>query len=185
MIVLKSSSDHHWPWADLPDEIQAEQRFRAAYPALHRHMKKFEEVFDSKTGKPRGLRHREDQGRFWWELRPCAYYGEFSDPKIYYQVIQYHPQFSFDITGSLSNDKTFFLANADPWLIASLNSPLLWWFDWRYLVHLKDEALNTLGVLMESVPIADAPDPVASSRHVEALQSIQADLHGARCFLID
>jgi len=38
---------------------------------------------------------------------------------------------------------------------------------------------------MESVPIADAPDPVASSRHVEALQSIQADLHGARCLLID
>ena len=100
--------------------------FRGALSALHRHMKKFEEVLDPKTGKLRGLRHREDQGRVWWELRPCAYYAGFADPKICYQVIQYHPQFSLDIMGSLSNDKTFFVANADLWLIASLNSPLLW-----------------------------------------------------------
>jgi hypothetical protein len=32
MIVLKSSTDHQWPWADASDEVEAERRFRATYP---------------------------------------------------------------------------------------------------------------------------------------------------------
>jgi hypothetical protein len=41
--------------------------------------------------------------------------------------------------------KRFFIPTNDRWLLSLLNPPLLWWFNWRYLVHLKDEALNTLG----------------------------------------
>lgn len=59
-----------------------------------------------------------------------------------------------DRLGRLSNDKTFFLPTDDPGLLALLNSPLMWWFNWRNLTHLKDEALSPLGYKMEQVPIA-------------------------------
>ena len=39
-----------------------------------------------------------------------------------------------------------------------MNSPLLWWHNWRYLPHMKDEALNPAGFRMEGLPIAE-PTP--------------------------
>jgi Eco57I restriction-modification methylase len=50
MIVLKSSSDYPWPWANATDEVEAEHRFRTTHPSLHSHMKKYEEVIDQSTG---------------------------------------------------------------------------------------------------------------------------------------
>ena len=54
----------------------------------------------------------------------------------------------------LTNNKVFFIPSADPWLIAVLNSPLMWWYNWRHLPHMKDEALSPVGVLMDDLPIA-------------------------------
>lgn len=156
MIMLKSSGDYHWPWSDAPDEAEAEGRFQATYPGLYRHFKKLEQFNDPKTGKLRGLRHREDQGRWWWELRSCAYYDAFERPKTVYQVIQYHSRYCLDRDGRLSNDKTFFLPTEDPWLLATLNSPLMWWHNWRHLTHLKDEALSPMAYKVETLPIASS-----------------------------
>jgi hypothetical protein len=65
IIVLKSSGDHAWPWTAADD---AEETFRQTYPVLYAHMKPLEEK----------LRKRSDKGRYWWELRTCAYYDTFS-----------------------------------------------------------------------------------------------------------
>ncbi len=171
MILLKSSSDWHWSWHDAPDEAEAERRFSSDFPSLYEHLKPLEEFKDANTNKLRGLRHREDKGRFWWELRPCAYYDAFAKPKIVYQVIQFHPRFALDLQGRLSNDKTFFLPTSDPWLLAVLNSPLMWWHNWRYLTHLKDEALSPMGYRMETLPIA-APSSQARERAVDIVSRI-------------
>jgi hypothetical protein len=80
MITLKSSSDHAWPWSNEKSVITAEKVFAATYPSLHRRM----------TSYATKLRIREDQGRFWWELRSCAYYSVFDRPKILYQEIQFN-----------------------------------------------------------------------------------------------
>lgn len=165
MIELKSSSDYAWPWANAETPADAEEVFRRTYPSLYAHLKPLEEFKDAK-GKVRGLRHREDQGRYWWELRPCAYYDAFAQPKLIYQVIQFHPRYSLDTEGRLSNDKTFFLPTDDRCLLAVLNSPILWWFNWRHLTHLKDEALSPMGYKMEQVPIA--PFTGAARRKVVA-----------------
>ncbi|CAO3409805.1 hypothetical protein [Azospirillum largimobile] len=63
MILLKSSGDHPWPWATAATETEAEALFRRTYPSLHAHMKQFE-TMPPENGKPKGLRHREDHGRF-------------------------------------------------------------------------------------------------------------------------
>ncbi len=146
MIVLRSSGNWAWPWSDAGEE--AEAVFQRTYPSLHAHMKPLQDR----------LMARQDKGRYWWELRACDYYGAFDRPKLVYQVIQFHPQYALDSLGRYGNDKTFFLSTADPYLLAVLNSPLLWWHNWRYLPHMKDEALNPAGFRMEALPIAE-PTP--------------------------
>lgn len=174
MIVLKSSGDHRWPWSGAADG--AERAFAAAFPSLHRHLKPLEP----------NLRAREDRGRFWWELRSCAYYQLFESPKIIYQVIQYHPRFSFEGRGHLANDKTFFLPTADPWLLACLNSPTMWWHNWRFLPHLKDEALSPMGYLVEQIPVARPRDDTReqAERVVAGLTAIHAEAADARAALV-
>jgi restriction endonuclease TaqI-like protein len=175
MIVIKSSGDHAWPWADEGEE--AERTFADTYPSLYAHLKRHEEK----------LRPREDQGRYWWELRACAYYAAFLKPKIIYQEIQFYASYAFDREAHLSNNKTFFITSEDLYLLAALNSPLMWWHNWRYLPHMKDEALSPMGYKMERLPIAE---PSAASRDeianaVNRLIAIHRDIHGARSSLAD
>ncbi len=108
MIALESSGDRSWPWADAGD--RAEGVLRETYPGLHAHLKPFEEA----------LRKRQDQGRFWWELRACAYWGELSKPRITYQDITWTANFCLTPAQYLSNNTTYFLPIQDAWLLSEL-----------------------------------------------------------------
>lgn len=177
MIALKSSGDHPWPWANEMDIEAAETIFAATYPNLHRRMARYRAK----------LQAREDQGRFWWELRPCAYYGKFDAPKIVYQEIQFYPAYILDASGLYINNTAFMLGSADPFLLAALNSPLMWWFATRYLPHSKDEVLRPWGFKMERLPIA-RPNQQQSERAAsltEQLSAIHRSRHEARHALID
>ena len=74
LITIQSSSDKdtHNAWARATSEAQAREIFKKTYPAIYAHLSHFE----------RALRPRHDQGRYWWELRACAYYAEFEKPKM-------------------------------------------------------------------------------------------------------
>ena len=72
-----------------------------------------------------------------------------------YQEIQFHPSYMVDHVGTLANNKVFFLPSDDSFLLGVLNSPLMWWYNWRYLPHMKDEALTPLAIRMEQLPIAN------------------------------
>lgn len=161
MIVFKSSGDHTWPWSQSGDD--AEKVFQQTYPSIHARMKPLEEA----------LRKRQDKGRHWWELRSCAYWNEFDRPKIIYQEIQFHPSYALDKTGLYGNNKTFFVACEDLFLLSVLNSPLCWWHNWRYLPHMKDEALSPVAFLMESLPIAKPTDAVRSAAEKAARRLIR------------
>ncbi|MEO5726131.1 MAG: N-6 DNA methylase [Byssovorax sp.] len=168
IILLKSSENQAWPWAALP-EPDAEKCFATTYPALFARLKPMEGA----------LRKRTDKGRFWWELRSCAYYDEFAAPKIIYQEIQFHPSYGLDRDGYCLNNKGFFLGHDDTWLLAVLNSPLMWWHNWRYLGHMKDEALNPSGVKMEQLPIASPDDEsrlLAEEYVPQLVKFVQEDL---------
>lgn len=70
-------------------------------------------------------------------------------PKIVYQEIQFHSWFALDLNGAVPNNKVFFLSTNDPYVLGVLNSPLMWWVLTRTLPHMKDEALNPAGFMME------------------------------------
>jgi hypothetical protein len=131
MILLKSSDNYAWPWSDAGE--QAEAIFAATYPSIYSFFAPFKEQ----------MMKRWDKGRYWWELRSCAYYEQFEKPKIIYQEIQFHPAYSYDTENFFMNNKVFLLPVDDLYLFAVLNSPLMWWHNWRYLPHMKDEALKS------------------------------------------
>jgi hypothetical protein len=129
------------------------------------------------------LTKRQDKGHYWWELRSCSYWECFEKPKIVYQEIQFHPSYALDSVGRYGNNKTHFVPGADLFLLGVLNSPLLWWHNWRFLPHMKDEALTPVAFLMEKLPIA-APDDdcraqieVSTQRLVDIAASHQATRH--------
>jgi hypothetical protein len=175
MIALKSSGDHPWPWADLGAE--AEACFAKTYPGIYAHLKPFEPA----------LIQRQDKGRFWWELRSCAYWDQFEKPKIIYQEIQFHPSYSFDSTGMLGNNKTFFIPVEARYLLGILNSPTMWWHNWRYLPHMKDEALSPVAYLVEKLPIPKLGKKLKDliCGHVDKLMDLSAESQESNRDLLD
>jgi hypothetical protein len=171
MIVLKSSENHSWPWANAG--AKAEAVFRRTYPSVHARL----EQYKAKLGK------RQDSGRYWWELRSCDYYERFELPKLMYQEIAFHSRFCLDDRGYYANNKTFLLPIGDLYLLAVLNSPVLWRVMWSDLPHMKDEAIAMQGFAFEGLPIRS---PSASQREKTERRSAEAvQLSANRQHLVD
>lgn len=152
IILLKSSSNEPWPWAGKSGG-EAEATFSKIFPSLFIRMKQFEER----------LRARSDKGAFWWELRSCAYYDVFDRAKVMWQDIGYHSRFCLAGPGLVSEATCFALDMADLWLLAVLNSPLMWCWLWRNTIHGKDEALRLKTLYTERIPIAPPAGPAAET----------------------
>lgn len=174
LITLASSENRHWPWTGAEDP---ERAFGATFPSLYGWLKPMEAR----------LRARSDKGQYWWELRSCAYYSEFLKPKLLYQDIQFHARYAFDTTGLLSNNMAWLLPADDVWLAAVLNSPALWWHNFRFLQHGKDEALRPFRDRMLAVPIAP-PSPEARTIAGDLVPTVVAAVaanHVARRGMVD
>jgi hypothetical protein len=185
MIVLRSSGDHPWPWADAPDESEAEKRFKAAFPSLYAHMKTFETLVDPISGQKRGLRHRDDQGRFWWELRPCAYYDMFERSRLAYPDLSWSPSFQMLNPGTMVSDLTFFVPSEETALPVPLNAPISWWYLWRNVIHGKDEVLRLKTIYMEHAPLARSVLTESTREVVVELKSRLARVDFARTAIHD
>ena len=160
IILLKSSGNESWPWAG-KSQTEAEAKFRDTFPSLFQRMKQFEDK----------LRARSDKGVFWWELRSCAYYGVFDHEKVMWQDIGYHSRFCLVRSGLISEATCFALDTTDRWLLAVLNSPLMWCWLWRNTIHGKDEALRLKSLYTELIPIA-RPEDARRSAAEKAVQQL-------------
>lgn len=147
-IVIASSQNRTWPWTACPGESEAEGVFAKTHPSVYQHLKKFEG----------SLRSRQDRGTYWWELRSCDYYDILDGPKILVQCIAYHSQFALDHGGHVVNNKVLIVPSDDPFLLAVLNSRVVWWIVNRTFQHMKDEGLSVDVQYLKKLPI-----PVVSS----------------------
>jgi hypothetical protein len=139
------------------------------YPSIKAHLSKFRKQMEPKPddwdSKNRGEWPGRKPGTYkWYELQDTVdYHAKFEEPKIVYQVIQWHSGFALDLEGHYLNDKAFCIPSGDCYLLAALNSSLIWWFLWRYLPHMKDEALNPAAFLMEVFPVVSPSKTTRSS----------------------
>ncbi len=71
--------------------------------------------------------------------------------------------------------------------MTALNSPVLWWHNWRTLTHLKDEALSPMGYRMEALPIAVPTDEARGAAEVGAgrLVTLTGETQEAARVLLD
>jgi type I restriction-modification system DNA methylase subunit len=134
-----------------------------AYPVLKNHLLQFREQLEPKPKDWTGgnWSGRKPGSYRWYEIQDAVdYWTLFEQPKIMYQEIQSYPAYCMDSSNLFSNNKVFFLAHPDRYLLAVLNSPLMWWHNWRYLPHMMNDTLTPVGELMESLPIASPPDNI-------------------------
>ncbi len=97
-------------------EKEAWAWFSRNHKALAEHLREFES----------SCRKRQDQGEFWWELRPCDYYEHFELPKIIFPDIAKGPRFHLDSDGFYLANTAYCLGFADKYLLGVLNSRLFW-----------------------------------------------------------
>ncbi|RZM83077.1 class I SAM-dependent DNA methyltransferase [Leptolyngbya iicbica LK] len=146
-----------WMIMTTPD-IRIEQ-----YPGVKEHLEQHRERLDSRAGRQE-----------WWQLQSMpAQYKRFEKPKIIYQEIQFHPSYCYDTEGYYTNNKCFILATEELFPLAVLNSPIGWWHNWRYLPHMKDEALTPKGELIENFPIAPPTDEIRAEVEPAVQQLIE------------
>jgi len=157
-----------------------------AYPVIKRHLDQYRDQLEP---KPKDWDGKKWPGRTpgiykWYEIQDSVdYWHLFEKPTLMYQEIQFHPNYCLCSDGFFSNNKVFLLPTDDLYCMAVLNSPLMWWYNWRYLPHMKDEALSPKGDLMELFPVACPSDSIRqeasekASRLVEITRTDQSARH--------
>jgi hypothetical protein len=136
------------------------------YPAILEHLLKFRAQLEPKpddwTG---GVWPGRKPGKYeWFELQDSiAYHALFERPKICYSDITWRPSFCAIEGGMYSNNTTYILPGEHPWLLAVLNSAVMWSYLWRHAQHGKDEALRLFSDFVETLPIPTPSAEVAAA----------------------
>jgi len=119
LIKIASSENEEHPWSGLPDD-KAEETFRKLHPAIHDWWIK-EDLRDR-------LVSRTDQGRYFWELRSCAYWDVFESPKVIVPEITGGNNYAPDFDGYYCINKMFVIPTDDALLLSAiLNSAPSWY----------------------------------------------------------
>ena len=149
LIAIASSTNREWPWSDAADDSEAERIFAETYPAIYQHL----------NGYRDRLIARDDQGKFYWELRSCSYYAEFEKSKIIYPDISPSMRACYDMTKAFCLQTTYILPADDLSLLAILNSQLVDWYARHKFQSLNDPwaggGLRFIAQYMKHVPIAN------------------------------
>jgi hypothetical protein len=121
------------------------------YPAIFAHLQQWQEELENRT----------DQGKHWWELRPCDYYGAIDEPKIVFPDIAKEPRFTLDCDGVFVINSTYFIPTNDKFLLGVLNSSIVWSYAKERLTVLGDAdkggRLRFFRQFVQQIPIPNAP----------------------------
>jgi len=132
------------------NEETARQMMLNEYPEIFNHLLPFEDM----------AKKRYDKGEYWWELRNCAYYDLFKEPKIIFPNLQHSNKFAFDETGSFINAPSVFLPTNDKPLLGILNSRLTWYFLSSICVVRNGGFIEVKPQYFEQIPIPEVSNEI-------------------------
>ena len=122
----------------------AEDFINRVLPSLMNHLRPFETK----------ARARDDQGDYWWELRPCAYYAEFEKEKVIYPNMATELQAALDKDKMYCNQKAFIITGKNTkYITALLNSRVEFWYFKRIGATLGSSGYEMSKIFMENLPI--------------------------------
>lgn len=147
--------------------VEAWKWFSSTYPAIANHLTPFKE---------RAIK-RFDQGDYWWEMRACEYYQEFSKPKISYLKFQVQPIFTFDKEAFIVNSAGFIIPCEDKVLLGILNSKLGWYLVSKLCTEIKN-GYQLIWDYFKNFPIKkiDEKNKTEKSLHDEIVQLVDTML---------
>jgi hypothetical protein len=87
---------------------------KSKYPTAFKYLNEFKKE----------LEQRGDKGCNWYNLRACAYYDDFSKPKLIYIHTAKNHQFYYDTTGHYINNSCYMIITNSKFLFCFLNSNL-------------------------------------------------------------
>ncbi|MEG3870966.1 MULTISPECIES: Eco57I restriction-modification methylase domain-containing protein [unclassified Microcoleus] len=155
LIKIESSENKKHPWSN-KENSEAEKVFAKTYPAIYKHFQQFRA----------SLIKREDQGKYFWELRSCKYWQEFEQPKIIIPAITQNVEYAADFAGYFSNDKTSICVIEDVcYVLGILNSQLMWWF-------IQNTAASKQGGFYEFKPMYVSKLPIVKSDRPELIETL-------------
>jgi len=145
--------------------------FSDEYPKLAEHLAQFADA----------LKRRQDQGDYWWELRPCDYYHHLDAPKIIFPDICKGPRFYVDRTGIYLANTAYCLGTDDLYLLGFLNSRLFWFaianISIPFGIRAGEYRYRLIYQYMEKVPVhvinfSDNSDKAAHDRMVKLVEQM-------------
>lgn len=163
LIKIESSENKQHLWSGKPNG-EAERIFARTYPAIH-------QWFEPMRG---ALMQRSDQGAYFWELRSCAYWHEFQQPKILYPDIYEHQSFTFSVEEYYSGNTTYFIPTNEKWLTGVLNSSVIEWFYSQISSRIRGGYLRAFSDYMRQIPIPAAGSTTAIERTVTQILTAKA-----------
>ena len=113
---------------NMPEETEAWEWFERTYPSIAQWLSQFKDEASK----------RSDKGDYWWELRSCAYYTEFSQPKLFYQTFQVRPCFIYSDQSVFCNNSMWFITVQDKALLSLLCSNRGWWLISKYCPRIQN-----------------------------------------------
>ena len=122
------NSDNKEDRKNMPSEESAWEWFESTYPSVAHWLLQFKKEASK----------RSDKGDYWWELRACAYYNEFSLPKLFYQTFQVRPCFIYSDQSVFCNNSMWFIPIKDKALLALLCSNMGWWMISKYCPRIQN-----------------------------------------------
>ena len=142
------------------DEItQLEKIFAQTYPAIY-------DRFNDRQFRDQLIK-REDQGKYFWELRSCKYWQEFEQPKVILSVFMDKATFAFDREDFFHNNALHLIAGVDEYVVAILNSSCGWWYLKSICTDLQNGYLQAYREKLEQIPI-----PYVSEEDKEIIKSL-------------
>ncbi|MFZ3137130.1 MAG: TaqI-like C-terminal specificity domain-containing protein [Thermodesulfovibrionales bacterium] len=162
VINISSSANRHWLWSNEKTEGKAKKIFAQTYPAIHKHLSQWKDK----------LVKRDDQGKFWWELRSCAYNADFERPKIIYPDIAKAPEFTWDESNAFLGNTAYIIPTDEIWLLGLLNSQLTWWLYLHISSTIQGGFVRFIAQYMEQLPIA----LVSESQKISITKRVQTVL---------
>lgn len=145
LIKIESSENVQHPWSG-KGEKEAERIFAKTYPAIHAFFGSMREA----------LVKRYDQGQYFWELRSCAYWQDFGQPKVLYPDIYEHQSFMWDEEGLFAANTCYFIPTSEKWFTGLLNSTAVEWFYGNISNRVRGGYLRAFSDYMKVIPIPSA-----------------------------
>ncbi len=116
---------------------------------------------------------RSDKGHFWWELRACDYYEDFSKPKISFPDIAPVLSFTLDNGGNYLANTGYFLPVDDLYLLGVLNSSTIDVYFRSLSASIRGGYLRFFKQYVEQLPIP-AATPAEQAAIAALVQQILA-----------